>query len=69
MKAIGDASVLRARGLREECGRGTGLVRAVGGVDLEVARRERHFAVMGPRWLREVDPAAPAGWAGPAHRG
>jgi ABC-type lipoprotein export system ATPase subunit len=47
MKAIGDAPVLRARGLRKEYGRGTGLVRAVDGVDLEVAPGET-LAVMGP---------------------
>jgi len=47
MKAIGDAPVLRARGLRKEYGRETGLVRAVGGVDLAVAPGET-LAVMGP---------------------
>ena len=47
MKAIGDAPVLRARGLRKEYGRETGLVRAVDGVDLEVAPGET-LAVMGP---------------------
>jgi putative ABC transport system ATP-binding protein len=40
-------SVLRARGLRKEYGRGTGLVRAVDGVDLDVAAGET-LAVMGP---------------------
>ena len=39
--------VLRARGLRKEYGRGEGLVRAVNGVDLDVARGET-LAVMGP---------------------
>ena len=39
--------VLRARGLRKEYGRGAGLVRAVDGVDLEVAAGET-VAVMGP---------------------
>jgi ABC-type lipoprotein export system ATPase subunit len=47
MKAIGDAPVLRARGLRKEYGRETGLVRAVDGVDLAVAPGET-LAVMGP---------------------
>jgi putative ABC transport system ATP-binding protein len=42
-----DTSVLRARGLRKEYGRGEGLVRAVDGVDLEVAAGET-VAVMGP---------------------
>jgi ABC-type lipoprotein export system ATPase subunit len=40
-------SVLRARGLRKEYGKGEGLVRAVGGVDLDVAPGET-VAVMGP---------------------
>jgi ABC-type lipoprotein export system ATPase subunit len=46
---IGNAetSVLVARGLRKQYGRGDGLVRAVDGVDLEVARGET-VAVMGP---------------------
>jgi putative ABC transport system ATP-binding protein len=39
--------VLRARGLRKEYGRGSGLVRAVDGVDLDVAAGET-VAVMGP---------------------
>jgi ABC-type lipoprotein export system ATPase subunit len=39
--------VVRARGLRKEFGRGAGLVRAVHGVDLEVAAGET-VAVMGP---------------------
>jgi ABC-type lipoprotein export system ATPase subunit len=39
--------VLRARGLRKEYGKGDGLVRAVDGVDLDVARGET-VAVMGP---------------------
>jgi ABC-type lipoprotein export system ATPase subunit len=42
-----DALLLRARGLRKEYGRDAGLVRAVGNVDLEVARGET-LAVMGP---------------------
>ncbi len=42
-----DVPVLRACGLRKEHGRGQGLVRAVDGVDLEVARGET-VAVMGP---------------------
>jgi ABC-type lipoprotein export system ATPase subunit len=41
------ASVLRARGLRKEYGKGEGLVRAVDDVDLDVARGET-VAVMGP---------------------
>jgi ABC-type lipoprotein export system ATPase subunit len=40
-------SVLRARGLRKEYGKGAGLVRAVDEVDLEVASGET-VAVMGP---------------------
>ena len=39
--------MLRARGLRKEYGSGEGLVRAVDGVDLDVARGET-VAVMGP---------------------
>ncbi len=39
--------VLRARGLRREYGRGAGLVRAVDGVNLDVAGGET-LAVMGP---------------------
>jgi ABC-type dipeptide/oligopeptide/nickel transport system ATPase component len=40
-------AVLRARGLRREYGREAGLVRAVDGVDLDVAAGET-VAVMGP---------------------
>jgi ABC-type lipoprotein export system ATPase subunit len=40
-------SLVRASGLRKEYGRGTGLLRAVDGVDLDVARGET-VAVMGP---------------------
>jgi putative ABC transport system ATP-binding protein len=40
-------SVLRARGLRKEYGRGEGLVRAVDGVDLEISAGET-VAIMGP---------------------
>jgi ABC-type lipoprotein export system ATPase subunit len=42
-----DTSVLRARGLRKEYGKGEGLVRAVDGVDLDVGVGET-VAVMGP---------------------
>jgi putative ABC transport system ATP-binding protein len=42
-----DTCVLRARGLQKHYGRGEGLVRAVDGVDLDVARGEA-VAVMGP---------------------
>ena len=42
-----DASVLRARGLRKHYGHEQGLVRAVDGVDLDVAAGES-VAVMGP---------------------
>ena len=38
---------LRARALRKEYGRGEGLVRAVDGIDLDIARGET-VAVMGP---------------------
>ena len=47
MNAPGDALVLRARGLRKEYGRDAALVRAVDGVDLDVAPGET-LAVMGP---------------------
>jgi putative ABC transport system ATP-binding protein len=47
MKDTADTSVLRARGLRKEYGTGEGLVRAVDGVDLDVAQGET-VAVMGP---------------------
>jgi ABC-type lipoprotein export system ATPase subunit len=42
-----DTSVLRARGLRKEYGKGEGLVRAVDGVDLDVVPGET-VAMMGP---------------------
>jgi ABC-type lipoprotein export system ATPase subunit len=42
-----DTSVLRARGLRKEYGKGEGLVRAVDGVDLDIVPGET-VAVMGP---------------------
>jgi len=42
-----DTSLLRARGLRKEYGKGEGLVRAVDGVDLDVGAGET-VAVMGP---------------------
>jgi len=44
---MADTAVLRARGLRKEYGTGEGLVRAVDGVDLDVASGET-VAVMGP---------------------
>jgi ABC-type lipoprotein export system ATPase subunit len=47
MSDVADASLVRARGLRKHYGRGEGLVRAVDGVDLEVAAGET-AAVMGP---------------------
>ena len=47
MSAPADASVLRARGLRKEYGKGEGLVRAVDGVDLDIGAGET-VAVMGP---------------------
>ena len=47
MSAVEDSCVLRARGLHKHYGRGEGLVRAVDGVDLDVARGEA-VAVMGP---------------------
>jgi ABC-type lipoprotein export system ATPase subunit len=43
----GDPPVLRARGLRKEFGTGQGLVRAVDGVDIDIARGET-VAFMGP---------------------
>jgi ABC-type lipoprotein export system ATPase subunit len=43
----GGACVLRTRGLRKEYGKDAGLVRAVNGVDMDVARGET-VAVMGP---------------------
>jgi ABC-type lipoprotein export system ATPase subunit len=46
MNEVG-ASVLRARGLRKQYGKGEGLVRAVDEVDLDVAQGET-VAVMGP---------------------
>ena len=47
MSDIVSTSVLRARGLRKQYGKDEGLVRAVDGVDLEVANGET-LAVMGP---------------------
>src|SRR6266508_4153064 len=47
MRDTADTAVLRARGLRKEYGTGEGLVRAVDGVDLDVASGET-VAVMGP---------------------
>jgi len=44
---VADMSVLRARGLRKEYGKGDGLVRAVDGVDLAIGAGET-VAVMGP---------------------
>ena len=47
MSGIDDTWVLRARGLRKQYGRAGGLVRAVDGVDLDVAAGQT-LAVMGP---------------------
>ena len=47
MTSTSDGSVLRARGLRREYGKGEALVRAVDGVSLDVATGET-VAVMGP---------------------
>ncbi len=47
MSDTADTSVLRARGLRKHYGKGDGLVRAVDGVDVDVAPGET-VAVMGP---------------------
>jgi ABC-type lipoprotein export system ATPase subunit len=47
MSDTGSKSMLRARGLRKEYGKEAGLVRAVDGVDLDVAPGET-LAVMGP---------------------
>ncbi len=47
MSEAADTSVLRARGLRKEYGKGEGLVRAVDGVDLDIAAGET-VAIMGP---------------------
>jgi putative ABC transport system ATP-binding protein len=47
MSDTGNTAVLRARGLRKHYGTGEGLVRAVDGVDLDVAPGET-VAVMGP---------------------
>jgi ABC-type lipoprotein export system ATPase subunit len=44
---MNDAAVLRARALRKEYGRGSGLVRAVAGVDLDVMAGET-VAITGP---------------------
>jgi putative ABC transport system ATP-binding protein len=46
MSGIDDTCVLRARGLRKQYGREGGLVRAVDGVDLDVATGQT-LAVMG----------------------
>src|SRR6202166_2929107 len=47
MSITGTASLVCARGLRKEYGKGEGLVRAVDSVDLDVAAGET-VAVMGP---------------------
>ena len=47
MNEPGSTSVVQARGLRKEYGQEAGLVRAVDGVDLDVATGET-LAVMGP---------------------
>ncbi|GAA5011558.1 ABC transporter ATP-binding protein [Actinopolymorpha pittospori] len=47
MSDAADRPVLRARGLRRDYGKGEGLVRAVDGVDLDIAAGET-VAIMGP---------------------
>ena len=47
MNDAASTSVLRARGVRKEYGKGEGLVRAVDGVDLDIAAGET-VAIMGP---------------------
>ena len=73
MSDTGSTLMLRARGLRREYGREAALVRAVDGVDLDVATGET-LAVPGPHGrgkatpphlLRGLDPA-PAGGPPPA---
>jgi ABC-type glutathione transport system ATPase component len=57
--------VLRARALRKEYGHGEGLVRAVDGVDLDVAPGET-MAVMGPAAAGSPRCCTCwAGWTGP----
>ena len=62
-----DGSVVRARGLRMEYGKGAGLVRAVDGVDLDVADG-RDAGGDGAERVREIDAAAPARRPGAAIR-
>jgi ABC-type branched-subunit amino acid transport system ATPase component len=65
MNDIDGSWVLRARGLRKQYGRDAGLVRAVDGVDLDVAPGET-VAVMGPAGAgsRRCCTCS-AGWTGP----
>ena len=55
----GGSWVLRTQRLRREYGREASLVRAVDGIDLDVARG-RTVAINGAERLRQVHPAVPA---------
>jgi len=60
-----DTSVLCARGLRKEYGKGEGLVRAVDGVDLDIGAGET-VAVMGPSGCgKSRCCTCSEGWTGP----
>ena len=74
MSSAADTSVLRARGLRKEYGKGEGLVRAVDGVDLDIAAGQT-VAVMGPSGCGKSTllhllggPGPALGWRGVAER-